>query len=418
MIKNENLTTLRSIGSILMHEDVIPNLKNELSEYRNAEIEKAVKGYQAELETAMEDAFAEAEKKMAEEYEKNEASETKSEVVTAEDPNEKAGFAGVGDQHYVVGGQELTYTIYFENKETAAAPAQEVFIDDYLDEDLDWSTFKLGEVGFGDQVITSLADEKTGNDRVILEDMAVDIEAHCSPTSGHIRWMFRTIDIETGELPEDAYAGFLPPEDGKGSGQGYVTFSIRTKNDSPAGTLVTNSATIIFDTESPISTNEVFNTITDDAPIASEEPFIANGSKDVKVTTLLNWDKCRYATSYDLFLWESDEDIPEEATAVDLKSPFYDPTSGLEYGTTYYWQVTAKNVMGETESPVWSFTTESIIKGDLYSDREVNLADAIAGLQAISGIDRILNRRADVNDDGRIGLEEAVYALQVVSELK
>ncbi|MDM8525292.1 hypothetical protein QUF80_18125 [Desulfococcaceae bacterium HSG8] len=32
----------------------------------------------------------------------------------------------------------------------------------------------------------------------------------------------------------------------------------------------------------------------------------------------------------------------------DHKNPFYDPASDLEYGTTYYWQVVAKDAAGES----------------------------------------------------------------------
>lgn len=54
----------------------------------------------------------------------------------------------------------------------------------------------------------------------------------------------------------------------------------------------------------------------------------------------------------------------------------------------------------------------------------MNLTDAILALQVISGMNPIGVRSdyassgADVNEDGKIGLEEVIYTLQVVSELR
>ncbi|MCP4347378.1 MAG: PQQ-binding-like beta-propeller repeat protein [Desulfobacterales bacterium] len=283
-----------------------------------------------------------------------------SEIIHPIDPNEKTGYSGISSQHYITGNEKITYTIDFENKSEATAPAQEVFITDYLDKDLDWSTFQLGEVAFGKHLTTSLSDKQTGKAQVILDDMAVDIEAQFNHETGLIRWTLRTIDLKTGQLPEDAYAGFLPPEDGKGSGQGHVTFTIHARKNLAAGTLITNKASIVFDTEAPIVTNEVFNTITDDAPDASTVvPVVASGSTDVQISTVLSWNPCNYATSYDLYLWESTQEKPDSPTAENLESPFYDASNILEYDTAYNWQIIAKNVMGESQSPIWSFTTET-----------------------------------------------------------
>ena len=44
----------------------------------------------------------------------------------------------------------LPYRVDFENDPTATAPAQRVDVTDQLDPNLDWNTFQLTEVGFGD----------------------------------------------------------------------------------------------------------------------------------------------------------------------------------------------------------------------------------------------------------------------------
>ena len=282
------------------------------------------------------------------------------ENITPQDPNEKTATAGVGEQHYIIAGDELSYTIYFENKATASAPAQEVYVTDYLDPNLDWSTFRMGEVAFGEHVVSELDGLETGKQRVILDDMAVDIFLQRSLSTGLVRWVLRTIDLETGELPEDAYAGFLPPNDEHGRGEGYLSFTIKARDDLGADTVLTNSAEIVFDTEAPIRTNEVFNTITNDAPQAPSFSSLADGSMDVPVATVLNWSAVDYATSYDIFIWESGQVQPETPTGTALPTPFYDTTGvSLQYNTTYNWQVTASNVIGSAQGPVWSFTTQA-----------------------------------------------------------
>lgn len=58
--------------------------------------------------------------------------------------------------------------------------------------------------------------------------------------------------------------------------------------------------------------------------------------------------------------------------------------------------------------------------GDINSDREVDLRDAILALQVMAGINTSIEiyKETDVNGDERIGLEEAVYVLQVISGLR
>jgi hypothetical protein len=58
-----------------------------------------------------------------------------------------------------------------------------------------------------------------------------------------------------------------------------------------------------------------------------------------------------------------------------------DPTPGpgetLDECTTYYWRVIAKNACGETEGPVWSFTTEGVC------NRDPNCSDAIPSVAEV-----------------------------------
>jgi len=63
----------------------------------------------------------------------------------------------------------------------------------------------------------------------------------------------------------------------------------------------------------------------------------------------------------------------------------------------------------------------SDVPGDINGDAAVDLSDAILALRILSGIDtgdtKIFSG-ADISGDGRIGIEELVYILQKVSELR
>lgn len=183
---------------------------------------------------------------------------------------------------------ELDYIVYFENAPSATAPAQEVFVRDYLDPNLDWTTFRPTEVAFGDHVVPIQGSSGEFHTRLTIEDYRqgvdkdwwLDITAEVNNTSGLAKWTFRTLDLETGELPEDPYAGFLPANDPQtGCGEGHVTFRVRPNPGTPPGTVIRNSATNVFDTEAPVPTNEVWNTVIDTSlPFMIEETLrTANG---------------------------------------------------------------------------------------------------------------------------------------------
>jgi hypothetical protein len=184
------------------------------------------------------------------------------------DPNEKAATPGSGPRHLVRAGTRLFYAVSFENVATASAPAQEVFVTDSLDSSLDLATLELVDAGWGATAVaapegarafrarTAITDHRPGD----LRPWWVDLDVRES-SPGRLAFTFRTLDPATGGLPADALAGFLPPEDGSGRGKGSVLFSVRTKTNLSPGTRISNAATIVFDTEAPITTNEVFHTI-------------------------------------------------------------------------------------------------------------------------------------------------------------
>ncbi|MBN1486358.1 MAG: hypothetical protein JW981_01875 [Anaerolineae bacterium] len=197
---------------------------------------------------------------------------------TSNDPNEKVGPVGWDGQGSIITGTRMIYTVFFENiaqvvSETVSiiipAPAQEVFITDQLSPKLDWTTLQFEEIAFGETV---LGIEESGNSfqtQVNIPDYRypttttwdVDISGQLDMHTGEIEWIFRTLDPETGLLPSDVEAGFLPANDESGRGEGHVVFSIDMQPALTIGTVITNEASIVFDTNEAIMTNVYTNII-------------------------------------------------------------------------------------------------------------------------------------------------------------
>jgi hypothetical protein len=74
------------------------------------------------------------------------------------------------------------------------------------------------------------------------------------------------VDRQTGQIPADPLAGFLPPNKIAPKGQGSVSFSIRTRGTPATGTEVRNGASITFDQNPPILAPEWTNTLDRDGP--------------------------------------------------------------------------------------------------------------------------------------------------------
>jgi hypothetical protein len=187
------------------------------------------------------------------------------------DPNDKLTI-GYGNQGFVTSGAWLIYTIRFENKTNATAPAQRVTVTDALDPKLDWSTFELMNLGFNlveVPVPPGLARYATNSFVASDPYNVVDIQAKFDPNTGVATWIIESIDPITESPPEDPLAGFLPPNDSLHRGEGYVSYSIRTRSDLASGSVITNMARIVFDINPPIDTPMATNIVDTAAPASA-----------------------------------------------------------------------------------------------------------------------------------------------------
>jgi hypothetical protein len=176
----------------------------------------------------------------------------------SEDPNDKAGPTGVTKARWVLSNQPLTYTVSFENDPTATLPAQQVVITDKLDPTkVDLSTFALGPMGFNKSFVTPPASVNNYSATVDLRpnvDLLVQIQGSLNPTTGAVKWTFRSLDPLTNLPPTDPSLGFLPPDTAPPAGDGSVVFSVMPKKHLAPSAKVANQASVVFDTNAPIKT--------------------------------------------------------------------------------------------------------------------------------------------------------------------
>jgi len=194
-------------------------------------------------------------------------------VIGSFDPNEKLGPNGFANNGFIPKGVSSQYTINFENLPDATAPASQVIVTDQLSENFDWRTFQLGEIAFGDTVVQVPGRRSHYTDDILMPNgLIARINAGLNIQTGVVTWTITAIDPETGKTHENPLLGLLPPNDTEThDGEGHVTFLIRPLTDIATGTEINNKAVIVFDTNEPIETNEVFSTVDNDAPSSKVE---------------------------------------------------------------------------------------------------------------------------------------------------
>ena len=138
------------------------------------------------------------------------------------DPNDKNVKPDLdGDENYALFGEYLEYTIRFQN--TGTDTAFNIRIDDYLDSDLDWTTFQPIMASHLNQV--SL-DESTGKLSYFFKDILLP-------------------DSTTNEI----------------ASHGFFNYKIKPKSNLPENTIIENTAEIFFDYNPAVITNTIQNTL-------------------------------------------------------------------------------------------------------------------------------------------------------------
>ena len=295
-------------------------------------------------------------------------------IVASWDPNEMVGPKGYGEENYIGETRSIDYRILFENKAEAGAPAYRIRITDELDPNI----FDVESARFGG---TSHDDAGYG--------------WKMTRTGNTLSW-----DIEGIELPPNVNA----PE-----GEGYVTFTVNLKQGLKDGDKIKNKATIIFDWEDEIETNEYVNTLDLNLPTASMTGAYYSGS-NVKLKSKGS-DAESGISRYKFYAAKGDGEFQliGESSTTELD---YTLPEG-EKAEDYKFAVAAVDNVGNTQETLSAAiaATEGA-PGDVTGDGEVNGQDIQALINAI--VSESTNPKYDVNGDGDINGQDIQAIINII----
>ncbi|MCD4680911.1 MAG: hypothetical protein K8S00_11040 [Bacteroidales bacterium] len=158
---------------------------------------------------------------------------------------------------------------------------------------------------------------------------------------------------------------------------------------SPVGFVSTISNPIV----NPTTTTTYFLTVSDGIDSASDSVLIsisnvpapifstfnmlpADSSENMVGPILFSWSPALYADKYDFYIWVDSLPRPITPFASNLTQIYYNYTPSLNFGTSYKWQVVARNNCFYTEGPVNLFTTRFL--PDLHIS-QISTSQAFAG---------------------------------------
>jgi len=319
-------------------------------------------------------------------------------IAASVDPNEKTGAAGVGAERWIAADATIPYEIKFENygpgskdidangvekpvdrARWATAPAQQVDITDTFVKELDVSTFELKEIGFGAVRVAVPAGMQSFETVVPLVQRGQRLEVHVAAmldaATRRFSVRFQTIDPST-QLPPSVDKGFLVPEDGNGNGMGFVRFSMKPVAGLSTGTRITNIATIAFDGQIAIATDQIdpldpskgtsvarqaFNTV--DAGVMASA-VVALPATTTTRAFAINWAATGAKSgtpvvAYDIYVREDDGPVRLWLQGVSGTSAIFQGAAGRRYA--FYSR--ARDRVGNIEPIPATFDATTLVSG-------------------------------------------------------
>jgi hypothetical protein len=251
----------------------------------------------------------------------------------SEDPNNKST-TGLGLSGWVMNGETITYTIGFQNETNASAPAQTVTVTDSLDTNLNWSTLQLTAIGFNNVTIEipSGVQSFSTNVSVSTDPNPVAVSASLDPATGVVTWSMESINPVTGELVTDPLAGFLPPDNAQGQGEGYVAYTVVPRSGLTNGTVITNQAVIVFDLNNPIPTDITTNEISAAATPSGVSAVATSTNGSVMA---LSWSRAGLGANlaaYDIYVSTNGGSWSQWLTNTTNTSALFQGIPGNSYG--------------------------------------------------------------------------------------
>jgi len=258
-------------------------------------------------------------------FRKKQKGKHKSKGVNSFDPNEITGPTGYGTEGYIEANANMVYTVFFENKDSATAAANQVVVYDTLDKTkFDFSTFSFGDITIGDSTyeIQSFAKEF----RVIIDlapriETLVQVTGSLDTASGEIKVNYQSVDRSTLEEQEDVDLGFLPPNKNQPEGEGNFSYNVALKSTLAHDAYIENKALIFFDGNKPIATNVHSNRIDKQAPSSSvialpaettDSNFVVSWSGSDPGCGIQNYTVMVSVNDSDFVVWKSNTSLTSD----------------------------------------------------------------------------------------------------------
>ena len=336
-------------------------------------------------------------------------------AVVPEDPNIKVT-VGYGDEGFVPSAAPLVYTIHFENKSSATAPAQRVVVSDQLSANLDWSTAQLLDIAFNDALMAVPAGVKQYRmtTSVSSDSNPVEVQVALDDNTGILTWIMQSFDPATKTLPEDPLAGFLPPNDDEHHGEGYVSFLVWPKTTLVSGDVILNQATIWFDENDPISTPTVTNTIDDGKPASAVLPLSAATNRRNFTVIWLGADGSGAGIAfYDIYVSTDGGTFALWLGGVTDTSASFTGANGHTYA---FFSLAQDNVGNHEELPLTADTSTKVLTGDLNNDDATDVVDIVLCLRMALGLSPE-NNLADMNQDTQVDILDVIHILRASLDL-
>ncbi len=177
-----------------------------------------------------------------------------------------------------------------------------------------------------------------------------------APTDDSKTWNCCYRNSNGGSMASTALASYMMGIEGCWKHEPYFAYADRYQND---GTLdrfyedVNDWMKNMWDTYRDDYTYGSDCATVSNPPSKATNPSPTNSATSVSITATLSWSNGGGATSYDVYFGTAS---PGASQGNQAGTTFNLGT--LNYNTTYYWRIDAKNDDGTTTGDVWSFTTE------------------------------------------------------------
>lgn len=329
------------------------------------------------------------------------------------DPNDMTGYISPSGDNYIgIDVKSVNYTIEFENDpKIANASASTIKVDNTVDgKTLDLASFKPLSLRIGDKETDLPAEHhfvKTLDMRPAINAVA-ELTFDYDAETGDASWSLRSLDPMTMETTKYMDDGILPVNDDSGKGIGYLTYSINLIPGLADGTEISNSASIVFDDNEPIST-PVWTNVTDyvkpSAKIVSQVPSDDNKSVNFVVEGSDNRSGIWY---YDLYMRKSGaKGWTLVRSQIEEDEFTYESTDAIG-GASFTVIATDKAGNRQDNSLLAS------LPGDADGNCFVDVNDVVVTYNYYTGKSTKINTvNADVTLDGTIDAQDATYMINM-----